>query len=61
MGKTDKATHSIQDVFAALDNVDRDLLTANFGIVSHDILLAEVVNLGGSFHTGGSTPTNDEA
>jgi len=60
MGKTD-VTYCVQDVLAALDNVDRNLLTANFWIVLHDILLAKVVNLGSSFHTRGSTPTNDEA
>ena len=60
-GRTDNMTYCIQDVFTTLDNVDRNLLTANFGIVLHDILLTKVVNLGSSFHTRGSAPTNDKA
>jgi len=53
--------YCIQDVLTALDDVDGNLLAANFGIVLHDILLAKVVDLGSSFHTRGSTTTNDEA
>lgn len=59
--KTDDTTHSIQDVFATLDNVNRNVLTADFWIVLHNVLLAKVVNFGSSFYTGGSTPANYEA
>jgi len=60
-GTADNTSHSIQNMFATLDDVDRNLLTANFWIVLHDILLTKVVNFGSSFHTRGTTPANDEA
>ena len=54
-------THCIQDMFTALNNMDRNVFTADFWKVLHDILLTKIVNLSGSFHARRSAPTNDEA
>ena len=54
------ATYRVQDVLAALDDVDRDLFPADLGVVPHDIFLAEVVDLRGRLYTGGPATAHDE-
>ena len=56
-----REAHRVQDVFPTLDDVDRDLLPTDLGVVPHDVFLAKVVDLRSCLHACRSTTAHDEA
>ena len=52
--------YRVQDMTSALNDVDGHVFPAKLGVVLHDVLLAQVIDLRSCLHAGRSTATHDK-